>query len=72
MTCAFLALLCLRVLVLIGVEPLLGFGALLFLYIPFGKLRHMVYFFVVRADYGFRLGYRGVYPPEKMEGRRVD
>ncbi|UCD74881.1 MAG: hypothetical protein JSV91_13975 [Phycisphaerales bacterium] len=35
----------------------------LFIYLPLGKLRHAVFFFVARGDYGRRLGYRGVYPP---------
>ena len=36
----------------------------LFIYMPLGKLRHAVFFFVARSNYGRRLGYRGVYPPE--------
>ena len=43
--------------------PLLLYTSLLLAYLPLGKLRHAVFFFVVRADYGRRLGYRGVYPP---------
>jgi hypothetical protein len=31
-------------------------------YVPAGKLRHMAFFFVARADLGRRLGYRGVLP----------
>lgn len=42
---------------------LLGYAALIFLYLPLGKLRHAVFFFVARGDYGWRLGHRGVYPP---------
>jgi len=42
---------------------LLAFAALIFLYMPLGKLRHAVFFFVARSDYGWRLGHRGVYPP---------
>jgi ElaB/YqjD/DUF883 family membrane-anchored ribosome-binding protein len=42
---------------------LLTYGTLLFIYLPLGKLRHIVFFFVARGDYGRRLGYRGVYPP---------
>lgn len=41
----------------------LAYGGLLFVYLPLGKLRHAVFFFVARGDYGRRLGYRGVYPP---------
>lgn len=46
---------------------LLTYAALLFVYLPLGKLRHAVFFFVARADYGWRLGYRGVYPPARVE-----
>lgn len=46
---------------------LLIYAALLFIYLPLGKLRHAVFFFVARADYGRRLGYRGVYPPPHRE-----
>jgi hypothetical protein len=42
---------------------LLIYAGLLFLYFPLGKLRHAVFFFVARGDYGRRLGHRGVYPP---------
>ncbi len=39
------------------------FAAVLFVYTPFGKLRHIVFFFAARANYGAKLGARGVYPP---------
>ena len=39
------------------------YAGLLFIYLPLGKLRHAVFFFVARGEYGRRLGYRGVYPP---------
>jgi nitrate reductase gamma subunit len=39
------------------------YAALLFAYLPLGKLRHAVFFFVARGDHGRRLGRRGVYPP---------
>lgn len=42
---------------------LLWYTGALLAYLPLGKLRHAVFFFVARADYGRRLGYRGVYPP---------
>jgi hypothetical protein len=44
---------------------LLIYAGLLFVYLPLGKLRHAVFFFVARADYGRRLGYRRVYPPSE-------
>jgi len=40
---------------------LLIYSTVLFFYLPLGKLRHALFFFVARADYGSRLGYRGVY-----------
>ena len=36
--------------------------AVVFFYIPLGKLRHAIFFFAARIDYGSRLGYRGTYP----------
>ena len=39
------------------------YTGLLLVYLPLGKLRHAVFFFVARGDYGRRLGFRGVYPP---------
>jgi len=38
-------------------------AAILLLYLPLGKLRHVVFFFLARADLSGRLGFRGVYPP---------
>jgi len=43
--------------------PFLIYACGLLVYLPLGKLRHVVFFFVARADLGRRLGYRGVYPP---------
>jgi len=37
-------------------------ASVLFFYLPLGKLKHALFFFVARADYGARLGYRGTYP----------
>jgi hypothetical protein len=42
---------------------LLGYAGPFLVYLPLGKLRHAVFFFVARGNYGWRLGYRGVYPP---------
>jgi hypothetical protein len=50
----------------LGAQPQLAFliyAGLLFVYLPLGKLRHAVFFFIARGDYGRRLGHRGVYPP---------
>jgi hypothetical protein len=35
-------------------------GAALFLYMPLGKLRHWLYFFLARGLFGWKLGRRGV------------
>ncbi len=37
-------------------------AALLFLYIPLGKLKHLLYFFSARYHLGFFYGWRGVWP----------
>jgi hypothetical protein len=61
------------------VSILFGFGqvtvstyfacsAALFIYLPIGKLRHCVFFFAARLDFGGRLGYRGVYPARSEHG----
>lgn len=39
--------------------------ALLLLYIPLGKLKHLVYFFAARYQLGFFYGWRAVWPPKK-------
>jgi hypothetical protein len=39
---------------------------ILMLYIPAGKLRHTIYFFAARYHLGFFFGWRGVWPPRKM------
>jgi hypothetical protein len=39
-------------------------ATMLFLYIPLGKLKHMVYFFAARYHLGFFYGRRGVWPPK--------
>lgn len=44
------------------------YTGLLLIYLPLGKLRHAVFFFVARANYGRRLGRRGVYPPARGVG----
>ncbi|MFP4471983.1 MAG: hypothetical protein ACLFPE_14975 [Bacteroidales bacterium] len=41
------------------------FSGILLLYIPLGKLRHMVYFFAARYHLGFFFGWRGVWPPKQ-------
>ncbi|MBO7647155.1 MAG: hypothetical protein J6S56_03555 [Bacteroidales bacterium] len=38
---------------------------LLFCYMPFGKLRHVVYYFAARYHLGFFYGWRNVWPPKE-------
>jgi nitrate reductase gamma subunit len=47
--------------------PMLYFlwASLLLLYLPFGKLKHVVYFFAARYHLGFFYGWRGSWPPKK-------
>ncbi|MBN1386809.1 MAG: hypothetical protein JW965_00070 [Bacteroidales bacterium] len=40
-------------------------AAILLLYIPVGKLRHLVYFFAARYQLGYFYGWRGSWPPSK-------
>jgi nitrate reductase gamma subunit len=42
--------------------------ALMLLYLPLGKLRHAVFFFLARGELAARLGLRGVYPTVRDEG----
>ncbi len=42
-------------------------AGLLFLYIPLGKLRHVLYFFAARFHLGFYYGWRGVWAPKSHE-----
>lgn len=37
----------------------------LLLYIPLGKLRHVIYFFAARYQLGYFFGWRGTWPPSK-------
>ena len=39
-------------------------AALLFLYMPVGKLKHIIYFFAARYHLGFFYGWRNVWPPK--------
>jgi hypothetical protein len=38
--------------------------SILLLYLPLGKLKHVVYFFAARYHLGFFYGWRGVWPPK--------
>ena len=40
------------------------FATLLFLYLPMGKLKHVVYYFSARYHLGFFYGRRGTWPPK--------
>jgi len=48
-----------------GRGAFLVYAGFFLLYLPLGKLRHAVFFFLARTDYGARMGYRGVYPPAR-------
>jgi len=37
-------------------------ASVVFFYLPVGKLKHAMFCFIARTDYGIRLGYRGTYP----------
>jgi nitrate reductase gamma subunit len=41
-------------------------ATLFFLYLPFGKLKHAVYFFAARYHLGFFYGRRGTWPPSEL------
>lgn len=40
-------------------------ASLLFLYMPFSKLKHLLYYFSARYHLGFFYGWRNVWPPQK-------
>ncbi|MEE4214221.1 MAG: hypothetical protein V2I34_04090 [Bacteroidales bacterium] len=40
-------------------------ASLLLIYVPLGKLRHLVYFFAARYQLGFFYGWRNAWPPSK-------
>lgn len=61
-TTSYIAMVLLLCFGLVTKTVYLLFSTLFFLYLPLGKLRHALFFFVSRGDYGRRLGYRGVYP----------
>jgi hypothetical protein len=42
-------------------------SSLLLLYFPLGKLKHAIYFFAARYHLGFFYGWRGTWPPKKLE-----
>lgn len=44
--------------------------SILLLYMPFGKLRHVVYFFAARYHLGYFFGYRGTWPPVRLKYRK--
>jgi len=43
--------------------------SLLLLYLPLGKLKHTVYFFAARYQLGYFYGWRGVWPPRKINNQ---
>ena len=42
-------------------------ATVVFIYLPIGKLKHALFFFIARADLGARRGYRGTYPVKRGE-----
>jgi len=42
-------------------------SSLLLLYFPLSKLKHAIYFFAARYHLGFFFGWRGIWPPKKLE-----
>lgn len=53
---------------LVSIEPLLFvWSGILLLYIPLGKLKHLLYFFSARRQLGLFYGRRGVWPPLKNQ-----
>ena len=71
-TCGLLAFVSFRPVVAQDQVLFLVYAGLLFVYLPLGKLRHVVFFFVARGDHGRRLGYRGVYPPAAARTEQSD
>jgi len=53
----------------VGVAAVQVAAAGILFYLPLGKLRHGMFFFLARADLGRKLGRRGVYPPGGAELR---
>ena len=41
-------------------------SGLFWIYIPLGKLKHVIYFFAARLQLGYFFGWRGVWPPKKV------
>ncbi|UCC71632.1 MAG: hypothetical protein JSV86_14775 [Gemmatimonadota bacterium] len=68
-TCVLLALASVYSSYSVGAVVCMIYAALLFVYLPLGKLRHAVFCFVARGDLGRRLGRRGTYP--SATGRMV-
>ena len=46
------------------------FTGVFMLYLPTGKLKHLLYFFSARMQLGFFFGRRGVWPPVKLKQNR--
>ncbi|MEA3476710.1 MAG: hypothetical protein U9R60_00900 [Bacteroidota bacterium] len=67
LVCGFQALVALSMIRAEFVQALLICAALLFLYIPLGKLRHTVYFFTSRYHLGVFYGRRGTWPVKKQK-----
>ena len=57
----------LALLTLISTDPLFIYASILFLYVPLGKLNHVIYFFTSRIHLGILFGKRGTWPPGRRE-----
>ena len=62
-TCGLLAVTVVPTITIDNLMIIYIYAIMFFVCLPLGKLRHAVFFFAARADYGRRLGYRNVYPP---------
>ncbi|MBF0360648.1 MAG: hypothetical protein HQK49_06540 [Oligoflexia bacterium] len=62
MMICFLASISLNLFGVVSNNVVLAITSFVFLYVPFGKLRHVVFFFLVRVDFAKKMGHRGVYP----------
>lgn len=63
---AFHLIMMMTLFTMISYHVIFIFSAILFFYMPLGKLRHSVYFFIARYQLGRFFGKRGVWPSKKI------
>ena len=68
MTGGFLVVSILFVFGQVAVTTYFACSSVLFFYLPLGKLRHCIFFFAARFNFGGRLGCRSVYPVQSKHG----